>query len=206
MPNWCTNNISIKGDIDNMKPMVDKLKTINKKGLLKTFFPPPDELENSTYPTRDLPKEKSEELIKKYGFNNWYDWSHYNYGTKWSDSETEISKDSDTELSGYFDTPWCSPENGIRYLSRRFNDTTFEVDYFEGGMDFMGSYKYHNGFLVHDIEISNMVDEVREHFNLPEDSDDEYYESDEWFDSQWDMQIETLENIKNKIKSKGKTS
>ncbi len=206
MPNWCTNNISIKGDIDNMKPMVDKLKTINKKGLLKTFFPLPDELENSTYPTRDLPKEKSEELIKKYGFNNWYDWSHYNYGTKWSDSETEISKDSDTELSGYFDTPWCSPENGIRYLSRRFNDTTFEVDYFEGGMDFMGSYKYHNGFLVHDIEISNMVDEVREHFNLPEDSDDEYYESDEWFDSQWDMQIETLENIKNKIKSKGKTS
>tara|TARA_S200000501_G_scaffold252946_1_gene237037 strand:- start:11566 stop:12204 length:639 start_codon:yes stop_codon:yes gene_type:complete len=199
MPNWCINNISIKGDIDNMKPMVDKLETINKKGLLDTFYPLPTELENTTKPPRELSEQESEELIKKYGFNNWYDWRVYNYGTKWSDDETNISKDDDTELSGYFNTAWSPPEMGIRYISKRFKNNTFEVDYFEPGMDYMGSFKYLNGICHNEIYIDEMSRLIREHINLPEDTDDEYYESDEWYDTQWEKQLETLEHIKNEI-------
>ena len=35
------------------------------------------------YLDRSITQKISDKLIKKYGTNNWYDWSNRNWGTKW---------------------------------------------------------------------------------------------------------------------------
>ena len=68
------------GSKEEMKPFTDRVDDIRKQGLFKTFYPVPKELQNMN----QLLKKK-QELIEKYGFDNWYDWSNYHYGTKWGD-------------------------------------------------------------------------------------------------------------------------
>jgi hypothetical protein len=63
------------------------LKEIAEVGLPQFLLPMPKELVNTTSPTRiiselekkngkaGITKEESQELIKKYGQDNWYDWA-----------------------------------------------------------------------------------------------------------------------------------
>ena len=49
MPNWCNNNLTIKGDEKAIKKFAKK---INKQKFLNSFLPLPKELEGTTSPTR----------------------------------------------------------------------------------------------------------------------------------------------------------
>ena len=193
MPNWCTNNITITGEVEKITPIIDKLESVNKDGLLDTFYPLPEELKDTRSPSKIVsedeykkelqkrkewesePKDKrtnyppsvsltqdmSDELIQKYGFNNWYDWRCHNYGTKWGDCETSLEF-NDGQILGRFDSPWCSPKHGIRYLSRIFRDLRFTVDFYEFGDGFMGSYSMTNGFQMQDIYLTDLFKEIKE--------------------------------------------
>tara|TARA_B110000438_G_scaffold242715_2_gene242407 strand:+ start:27320 stop:27985 length:666 start_codon:yes stop_codon:yes gene_type:complete len=81
------------------------------------------------------------EWIIKYGTCSWYTWRHQNWGTKWSASEIEIERISDTELEVYFAVPWDSPvpilekiSKGVEIAVRVDNegDDSYEQNYEDG--------------------------------------------------------------------------
>ena len=61
-----------------------------------------------------------DEERKKYGKNNWYDWSNEHWGTKWNSSEARLVSEDEDSLEYWFDTAWGSPVPVIEELARKF--------------------------------------------------------------------------------------
>ena len=120
MPNHCYCAIIVHNDKDRTL-----LEEIVKKdgGLAEYLLPMPKELQNTTSPTqvvspqafkehekkkdtekfwsRRITKEMQEEYIDKYKFDNWYDWSLHNWGTKWGCYNNNMA-----ESVYHFTTAW----------------------------------------------------------------------------------------------------
>ena len=99
MPNWVRNCISVE------EKYSEKLEEISKVGLARFYFPLPEDLKETTAPAKigdNISEEKSESLINKYEFNNWYEWAISNWGTKWGCCDNEFK---DNEY--WFNTAWC---------------------------------------------------------------------------------------------------
>ena len=121
------NNVFCTISSDN-KATIKLLKKISKldRGLAEYFKPLPKELENTTSPTniisekeyidqelkrkeeapkrifaQGITKKMQKELVDKYKFDNWYNWSIYNWGTKWGCYENDFYDDCYT-----FTTAW----------------------------------------------------------------------------------------------------
>ena len=93
----------------------------------------------------------------KYGYENWYDWSCANWGTKWNADNVEVE---DNVFS--FDTPWSGAVPVIAALSRQFPDVCFEYEYAEEEIGFnVGKGVIKNG------DTEGMI--------YPEDETDEAY-------------------------------
>ena len=147
MPNWCNNNITIKGP----KAKLDKILEQSKKdnvGLLNHFMQMPEELALTTANGETRP-----ELEKKYGFSDWYGWANNNWGTKWNvyandfypeDPKVELTADDDNyeaQLAFGFDTAWAPPIGAYENYLAENEDVSIKATYFEGGMDFMGIWE-----------------------------------------------------------------
>lgn len=76
-------------------------------------------------PRVDLTQELSNEYKRRFGADNWYDWSVKNWGTKWGAYSTSI----ENENVLVFDTAWSHPFQMIANLSAKFPDVLFEVKY-----------------------------------------------------------------------------
>jgi hypothetical protein len=126
------------------------LKEIAEVGLPQFLLPMPKELVNTTSPTRiiselekkngkaGITKEESQELIKKYGQDNWYDWALENWGTKWGAYDNEM--DGDTYR---FTTAWSPISmNILQLLSKIVPNFTFEWEEEQG---FGASFVCENG-------------------------------------------------------------
>lgn len=85
-----------------------------------------DDIANSSQLT---PNEKliAYDWINKYGTCSWYTWSCSNWGTKWSATEVDIKRISDTELEVYFAVPWDSPVPILEEISKGV-EITVRVD------------------------------------------------------------------------------
>ena len=71
----------------------------------------------------------------------WYDWSIYNWGTKWN--AYQISRDGNVVR---FDTAWNMPDPIFRELSALFPNLTFHVDYADEDIGSnCGTCVYQNG-------------------------------------------------------------
>jgi hypothetical protein len=141
MPNCCSNTLSVSGDNAKVKSF---LNNGIKNGIWKMslYFPMPIELEATTSPT----KEPSEDLIKRFGYDNWYDWRIENYGAKW---------DADSENYGddyvHFETAWSPPLPWLQKVAKDYPELTFRLDYSEEGMQFGGTcvaLHMHNQFKI----------------------------------------------------------
>ena len=98
MPNHVYHQISIGSEITKEREEI--LKNIEKAGGICRYYKPmPKELEGTTSPQRlgdgencTMTNEKSDELIQKYGHDNWYDWctDDDNWNTKWGCYDLEI--------------------------------------------------------------------------------------------------------------------
>jgi hypothetical protein len=67
---------------------------------------------------------------KKYGKNNWYDWSYLHWGTKWNAMYAKITEDNENALSYYFESAWDCPR-GIAYAIEDFLPKDVKVDYWD---------------------------------------------------------------------------
>lgn len=152
MPNWVKNDVRIK----NTQAIKDCIKTDAYKTVVGdeeyTYFdfneiiPMPEELKekDKTYPSWEKENKQDLNLIKKYGADNWYDWSVRNWGTKWNTGSVRKTGVNAVE----FDTAWSTPEPALCELSKKYN-TRVEVYYADENLGHnCGYYAYENGNLV----------------------------------------------------------
>ena len=145
MPNWCNNNITITGPnsvIDKIEKIVDEKQ--ETEGLLQFMYPMPEGLKNTT---ADMTEDK--EMIKKYGYSDWYGWATNEWGTKWEVSEfygvdrqylTETSEGEST-ISFAFDSAWAPPTGAYENFIANNEDCSLRATYYEPGCDFMGIWQ-----------------------------------------------------------------
>ena len=134
MPNWCDNQVTITGP----KSVIDKIEKIAKEekgagGLLNFFQPMPKELRDTT-----ADGSENKDLIKKFGYSDWYGWACDNWGTKWDISEFYGVDRQDGMISFAFSSAWSPPIGAYEYFLAKNEDCTLKAHYYEGGCDFMG--------------------------------------------------------------------
>lgn len=146
MPNYVKNEVTVDSRFEEIAEFVKS--EISESGFdFKKIIPMPKDLEDTQSPalilegeeylkalkdfenkkqfaSKPITKEMSEMYVKNYGFNNWYDWSIENWGTKWNASEPIIENEVIE-----FQTAWATPEPIMLALSRKFPDVTFSVKY-----------------------------------------------------------------------------
>ena len=169
MPNWCDNQVTITGP----NSVIDKIEKIaneetDTQGLLQFMFPMPEGLKNTT---ADGSEDK--EMIKKYGYSDWYGWACDNWGTKWDISEfygvdrqyLSEQNEGESTISFAFSSAWSPPTGAYEAFLARYENCSLEAKYYEGGCDFMGIWD--NG----DDRCYTISD------SAPEGSKDEFWES-----------------------------
>lgn len=142
MPNWC-GNYAVIGHKDSNK--LKELKAAMEDGeWFSMILPTPKELEDTRSPMLIETAEdqtRSDELIKKYGFNNWYDWRVHNWGTKWDCTVDgpDINDEGTILDTGYFETAWAPATEIYRHMEDQgFTVTAY---YYESGCGFCGTWE-----------------------------------------------------------------
>lgn len=134
MPNWCENQITISGDKDKMKPIVDVLQQLEAK-----------EKENEN--AEALVMESllgTEDRPKNYEEGGWYDYNVKKFGTKW---DFQLERDANhfeiTDDSIFIDvmTAWSPPQAFLQALCEKYG-VNASINFAEPGMDFAGSAYY----------------------------------------------------------------
>lgn len=155
MPNWCDNNLYIKGDKATLLDFIQKVKNTPEQtekrkqnyDILQNLYPTPQELVDtvsgwSNDETVQAEREKQYEANRaKYGSSDWYDWNNKNWGTKWGDSDTYLVEDEDKigdSIEFQFQSAWAPPIEGIAKIATMFPTLEFAISYFESGMGFYG--------------------------------------------------------------------
>ncbi len=166
MPNWCDNNLTVCGDADKIEKFNEEFVEEGYNCCLKI----PEELKGTTSPTRIIPDEKyedeasvrfelslgtkgiaekpisqtmSEELIEKYGADNWYSWQVQFWGVKWNVDNSELDPvimDDGKEVSYSFNSPWGPPDKWIPVCAKHYQ-LEITLTYCEPGCDFCGILK-----------------------------------------------------------------
>lgn len=159
MPNWVYNSVTVEGD----KKEVEKFKSthFNEKEFdFNTIIPMPNHIFRGDLGTKER---------EKHGSNNWYDWSIFNWGTKWNAGYTEFYSDDISKrgkkyvLDFKFDTAWSVPMPIYYQLAKMYPKLSISVSYDEEGMGFAG-----------DLEIKN--GKVKEYERNPEEGMEEEHE------------------------------
>jgi hypothetical protein len=119
MPNHVSNIVEITGE--KAKEVIDILFNENDECTFDNFFPMPKELANTTSPN----KESNQDLIDKFGADNWYDWKINNYGTKWGIYEG--NRIDDTNM--FCQSAWGTPYKAFLKLSEVYPDVEISVQY-----------------------------------------------------------------------------
>lgn len=147
MPNYCSNLIKIYGALKDFINVVED----NKENFFQLIMPIPDEIRN--YSERN-PDKTPEEIaadkaifLKKYGYDNSYDFCVNEWGCKWDADIFHIDyDDNDNYITISFDTPWSPPsdkllQNLAYYIVHNsYMNYPLEIKnyYYEPGMAFSG--------------------------------------------------------------------
>ena len=164
MPNWCSNNLVIRGSVETLSQLKPVLET--GEGLL--------------------------EAIKPIG--EWqYGDAVEAWGTKWDVSTEGLqftdNGDGTAEIEGYFDSAWSPPVEAFQQLAEDWDSCYIELKYFEPGMGFVGVFDSEGGDAYYEgvddlldttAEEDSVLHELLEDFNVSEwyDTDEEQYEDD----------------------------
>tara|TARA_R100001530_G_scaffold60360_3_gene43638 strand:+ start:5954 stop:6721 length:768 start_codon:yes stop_codon:yes gene_type:complete len=123
---------------------------------------------------KGITQKMSDNLIKKFGSNNWYDWSCTNWGTKWGDCSLEINDET---------FPFVLDKGGRNFKSLRFETAWSPIadNILEMFMRDFPSFHYHyeeeqgwGGEL--DVEDGKVIDECE--YDVPIWSEDIEYKGE----------------------------
>jgi hypothetical protein len=156
MPNWVTNNVTIKANNELLAKIRSEVLSEDSEFDFNTIAPIPTELKGTTSPTKIISQEEydaQEEYIakgelteiqkkwgvsrglteklakkykKKYGSSDWYDWQINAWGTKWNACDIYWNEENDYVS---FNTAWSTPFALIKKLSEKYPFAEFVVEY-----------------------------------------------------------------------------
>lgn len=115
MPNHITNIIKFNSNL--------KDKIVNEDGFVDFNLLIPMPPDSDTFCRGNLGSEE----MKKFGENNWYDWSVANWGTKWNAYEQSLWLTADV-CTATFCTAWCYPYKWIETLAKYGDFTLLYAD------------------------------------------------------------------------------
>jgi hypothetical protein len=128
------------------KPEVRKVKDMQGNEIVVEVYR--ENINNAT-------PDQQEELRRKYGHSNWYDWNCNNWGTKWDCSDSHYTEE-DKILQ--FQTAWACPEKIIAEMKLVFPDLKFNGNYADE--DFGSNVGYIEDGLLYPLE--NLSEEACE--------------------------------------------
>jgi hypothetical protein len=128
------------------KPEVRKVKDMQGNEIVVEVYR--ENINNAT-------PDQQEELRRKYGYSNWYDWNCNNWGTKWDCSDSHYTEE-DKILQ--FQTAWACPEKIIAEMKLVFPDLRFDGSYADE--DFGSNVGYIEDGLLYPLE--NLSEEACE--------------------------------------------
>jgi hypothetical protein len=200
MPNWITNILTINADEKMVQKILSEIKSEESQFDFNLIVPQPDELEGTKSPTRiisdeeyaedsskGITKEMSDELISKYGYDNWYDWRYENWGTKWNSDEVHIC---DNEIT--FNTAWCNPMALLVALSRKYPKIQFDIKFSDEDFGYnVGTYILKNGEEI-DCYIPEGGTEDAYELALEIQGGNDYYTWDILFEANEDKELDSF--------------
>lgn len=151
MPNWCFNELTVRGDADKVAKFKKKVQTKDSKLSFNKTVQMPVELRDTTsgYLGDEVEQKKLEQKqadnIKKYGYPTWYEWSIANWGTKWDACEVELYGEDSDCLEYSFETAWSPPVAWLEETAKQYPELEFRMKYEEEGMDYFGVAKAYEG-------------------------------------------------------------
>ena len=169
MPNWCANRVTVSGDSEYVQAFKKAVHGIGDRQdstfSFNSIIPFPKELRGIGSPVKiveteeeieqykekhsdskwlsqmlPITQKKSDELIKKYGSDNWYDWCTENWTTKWDACDITLLDEEDY-LQYTFDTAWGPPESIYFALIEEHPQVNISWFYDEPGMEISGYLK-----------------------------------------------------------------
>jgi hypothetical protein len=120
------------------KPEVRKVKDMQGNEIVVEVYR--ENINNAT-------PDQQEELRRKYGHSNWYDWNCNNWGTKWDCSDSHYTEE-DKILQ--FQTAWACPDKIIAEMKLMFPDLKFNGNYADE--DFGSNVGYIEDGLLYSLE------------------------------------------------------
>ena len=161
MPNHCYAWITVQEKYEK------KLQEIAKVGLCRYYRPMPEELVQTTSPTRvvtekeyakqmkenetakhksyPITKDRRQYLLDNYGYDNWYDWAYKNWGTKWGCYDNEYD-----DGTYRFTSAWGAIDDSIIELFTK-DIPTFSYSY-EEEQGWGAEYEVEDGEIVNSLE------------------------------------------------------
>ena len=128
-----------------------------------------------------ITQAKYDEFILKYGYADWYDWSIFNWGTKWNAydvTEWSVNECSEytTSATIYYETAW-SPATALWLnVSKDYPTLEFYHEFADEGGGFLGSETIVDGRIISEEELDWTSDdgiELREGLGRYWPEDDE---------------------------------
>ena len=169
MPNWCLNRVRISGDDEQVEELVNFVQGTEVNFCFNKIIPMPVALSDTRSPMKivetkeeaeeenkrmnkifadieggterrgAITKEEQSQLIRDYGYDNWYDWCVENWGTKWGlGDNADMEWDGGNVVTYEFDTAWGPPEPVYHVLAEKFPDLHISWFYDEPGMECSG--------------------------------------------------------------------
>jgi len=160
MPNWCQNEVVVRAtDRGKAEAFVGFVRDGDNYFSFDKIIPIPEELKGTRSPTkivlqeeydewteatslleggRPITQEMSDRFTVEYGYDNWYDWSNKNWGTKWDTDCEDVAIDDFGTVEYNFDTAWGPPEPIYNALKELFPKLEISWFYREDGMQLAG--------------------------------------------------------------------
>jgi len=129
MPNYCENELCVAGPGIAVSAFLQAVEGIGPIDFTKVI-PEPDQLTDG----------------------NLCDWRTDHWGTKWNACDGIVLKDDTTtrgrKVTLSFETAWAPPLKVVEELVKKYRLLTFTLRYWEGGMQYQGTFKGSKGTLL----------------------------------------------------------
>ena len=102
---------------------------------MNALYPVP--LDYRRFPFDDNQARKLGEAVGEERKHGGYQWQTDHWGTKW-DVDGELLENHNTFLQYSFDSAWSPPISFLEKVAKDYPSLTFELEYYEGGMEFAG--------------------------------------------------------------------